>query len=323
MKVLLISSMAVDTPPREGSYGGLERVVDSYAQGLTELGHQVTLVATKDSKAPKGVELIRTVEGWERLNPAQQKQYADKDGLQREFNGMKWFAKLNNGWRAQEQEAFDFYKDRLKEFDVVGDHSWSKWSYTTDKQEIVGHCHSMKSYNTPPRKQSMLAGVSRGHSRFLTAQMHVPVQAVWNPVNLDDYQLVSAKTDRVLSLNRIMPQKGIHVFVSAMDEIGAKADVAGDDFKLVPDQGYVQKVKQACAKSANVVYHGLVDDRKRKKLLEDAKCLVCLTDMGYQEVFGLSCVEALASGTPVVAADTWGFADIIENGKNGFIIKDG
>jgi glycosyltransferase involved in cell wall biosynthesis len=281
------------------------------------------MVASQDSKAPDGVELIETVKPWDSLNPAQQKLYAEKDGVQREFKEMKWFARLSNGWRAQEEEAFGSYKDRVKDFDVVGDHSWSKWSYTTDKQEIVGHCHSIKSYNSLPRKQSTLTGVSRGHSRFLSSQYHTPVQAIWNPVNLDEYEVISSKVDRVLSLNRIMPQKGIHVFVDAMNQIGVKADVAGDDSKLVPDQNYVQKIKQMCAKSNTVVYHGLVDDKTRKRLLGDAKVLVCLTDIGYQEVFGLSAVEAMASGTPVVAADTWGFVDMIENGKNGFIIKDG
>lgn len=324
MKIMLISSFAIPTRPSEEMlYGGLERVCYQEAQGLTELGHEVSLVASKDSKAPSGVRLIETLPAWNTLTQAQQQDYGKRDGVWREYNGQKWLAHTWNGWRMQEEEAFALYKDFVPEMDVVGDLSWAKWSYSTKKDEIIGTCHSVKSYMVmPPRKFPLLTGVSRGHARFLTRELHIPVRTVWNPVDVDNLPFEPVKTGNVLSLNRIMPQKGIHLFLDLVESQKIKADIAGDDSTLVPDQGYVQMIKNRCKQSAFANYYGLVDDKKRIELLKLAKCLVAFKDFGYEEVFGLQVVEALSCGTPVIALRSWGFEDTIINGENGYICDD-
>ncbi|HKT21227.1 MAG TPA: glycosyltransferase [Nitrososphaerales archaeon] len=307
MKLLLVSSAALRTPPDD--YGGLERVVYEHASGLAKLGHDVTLVGAKGSRAPEGVDLIETVEPWNKLNPAQQQAYGKADRV--------W-----NGWRAHEEEAYGFYKDRLGEFDLVSDHTWAKWAMMSKKETVIGTCHSVKSYNArPPREFALFTGVSRGHSRFLSAQLHTPVRTFWNPVDIDAIPLQKDKSDRFLSLNRVMPTKGIHFFIDVLEKAHAKGDIAGDDSQLVPDQVYVQNIRQRCARSACANYIGLVSDADRVKLLQNAKALLCFVDGGYQEVFGLQAVEALAAGTPVIAAESWGFMDTIVNGENGFLCK--
>ena len=190
--------------------------------------------------------------------------------------------------------------------------SWSKWSYTTKKDEIIGLCHSMFPYGSPPpREYPMLCGVSRGHARALGQRMQRPARVVWNPVNVEEFAVVPSKEERVLSLNRIMPPKGIHLFLDVIEKVKAKADVVGDDSTLVPDQGYVQFIKERCKKSAYASYYGLVDDKTRNQFLAQDKVLVCMKDQGYEEVFGLQAVEAMASGTPVIALNSWGFADTV------------
>jgi glycosyltransferase involved in cell wall biosynthesis len=307
MKIAIISAFAIATPPPQ--YGGLEQVTYNYAVGLEQLGHDVTLIATKGSHAPKGVKLLETVEPFDKLTDEQKRAYAKADRL--------W-----NAWRAQEEAAYQSYKDLLPSFDVVGDHSWSKWSYSSKKDEIVGTCHSLKSYNVrPPREYPMLCGVSNPHARVIARELHVPARRSWNPVQTENFIFRKEKQDRVLSLNRIMPQKGIHKFVGICNELKLKADVAGDDSTLVGDQNYVNYIKQECKNSAFLTYHGLVSHEQRRELLANAKVLVCLKDVGYEEVFGLQAIEALASGTPVVAEQSWGFADTIVNGVNGYLCE--
>lgn len=304
MKILLISSTALKTPP--DNYGGLERVWWDYSIGLSELGHDVTLIGAKGSSST-GAKVIETVKPWNMLSPDEQKAYGKAD-------------KVWNGWRAHEEEAFNMYKDMLPEFDVVGDASWAKWSYLGKKEAIIGTCHSIKSYNSkPPQSYPLFTGVSRGHARFISRDLHIPCRVLWNPVNIEEMPFQKEKGERILSLNRIMPQKGIHHFLTLADQSKIKADVAGDDSQLVSDQMYVQWMKQRCAQSAYVQYHGLVTDAQRIDLLKNAKCLLAFKDMGYEEVFGLSLVEALACGTPVIAVHSWGPDDIIQDGKNGFL----
>ena len=318
MKIALISAVAIRTPPL--AYGGLEKCVYDFAAGLEDLGHDVTLIAAKGSKAPRGVRLVETVESWDSLTEERKQAYSKADGIPREYLGQKWVAHTWNGWRAHEEEAFQMYEAELKGVDVIGDHSWSKWSYTTKKDEIIGTCHSMKPYNLPPpREFPLFVGVSRGHSHLLSQAWQRPVRTAWNPVNVDEFTVQKDKSDRALSFNRIMATKGIHHFVNVINELKVKGDVAGDDSTLVGDQNYVNWIKESCKKSAYLSYFGLVDDKERKRLLMDAKVLVCLKDAGYEEVFGLQAVEALACGTPVVALHSWGFDDTIINGENGFL----
>lgn len=310
--------MALPSPPK--SYGGLERVVYDYAWGLRDLGHDVTLVAAKGSQAPQGVELVETVASWDTLTHEMQKKYSEEDGVVREWNGLKWFGHTWNGWRRHEESAFQIYREALPAFDVVCDHSWAKWSYSSNKQEIIGTTHSQKPYNVkPPRPYPCLTAVSNGHANFLSSQLGIPVRTLLNPVNVSEYELVKDKSDRVLSFTRIMATKGVHHFLNLCETQHVLGDVAGDDSTLVPDQGYVEMVKRKCQGSPYLTYHGLVDDAKRKKLLSEAKCLICYKDMGYEEVFGLNVVEAAAAGTPTIALRSWGFEDIIIHGKTGFI----
>lgn len=311
MKICVISSFALTTPPmKDGkpSYGGLEKVAYEVAAGLKELGHEVALIASKGSLAPGGVQLMDIVTSWEKLTQDEQYKQGKADRV--------W-----NGWRAHEETAFQLYQESLPYFDVVIDNSWSKWSWTTKKEEIIGVCHSQKPYmKPPPRAYPMICGVSRGHSRFLSRELGIPAKTLLNCVPVHEYPFQKDKGDRILSLNRIMPTKGIHHFVNLCEKDFIFGDIAGDDSTLVQDQNYVAHIKERCAGSAYLTYHGLVDDTKRVDLLKNAKCLVCFKDGGYEEVFGLMAVEALSCGTPVVAMRSWGFEDIIEHGKSGFIV---
>lgn len=319
MKILLISSFALRTPPVH--YGGLERVWYEYAKGLNQLGHEVTLIAAKGSTAPQGVDLFDPITSWFELTPEQQRGYTQTDGIPRKWNNYEWVARTHNGWRRHEESAFTTYHEILPHFDVIGDASWAKWSTTSQKQEIVCTAHSQRSYSTaPPNRKFNLTGVSLGHGWALTCQLRVPTKVLWNPVDINHYPFQKEKGERILSFNRIMPTKGIHHFVSLCEKEKIYGDVAGDDSTLVSDQQYVQMIKQRCQASAYLQYHGLVQEDKRLDLLKNAKCLISYKDFGYEEVFGLNLVEAMACGTPVISVRTWGAEDIIEHGKTGFIV---
>ena len=56
MKILQIAPAWIDTPPKD--YGGTELVIDSLVKGLVNIGHEVTLFATKKSKTPANLEYV-------------------------------------------------------------------------------------------------------------------------------------------------------------------------------------------------------------------------------------------------------------------------
>ncbi len=61
------------------------------------------------------------------------------------------------------------------------------------------------------------------------------------------------------------------------------------------------------------------DDQLKNSLYQAADIFVALSD-NLQETFGLTLVEALVSGLPVVASDWDGYRSLIQEGKNGFLI---
>ena len=114
MKICVVSSTVLPClpldDPRNG-YNGLEQVVWSTAAGLARRGHEVLLVAPIGSVAPPGVSLHGTTLG------------------------------------ESEESAYNGYWQRLLEYQVIIDSSWSKWSYILKiegrlKAPILGVLHA-------------------------------------------------------------------------------------------------------------------------------------------------------------------------------------
>jgi hypothetical protein len=62
-----------------------------------------------------------------------------------------------------------------------------------------------------------------------------------------------------------------------------------------------------------------MSDATKKNLYEMADVAICLSDT-LQETFGVSVLEAMAAGLPVVAPDWNGYRDIVLDGRTGFLI---
>ena len=288
MKVLLVSGTALPTPPP--TYGGLEAVVYDFAKGLAAAGDDVTLVATRGSQAPDKVKLITTTE------PG----VFDNEGL-----------------------AYPSYRHLLNDFDVVGDHSWFKWAYMLGESvPVVGTMHGGVPFATlPPVKYPRLVGVSTPHSRMVAKVLKVPVRTVHNPMDISKYPFQPKLGTRLLSLNRVAPEKGIQYFVEWNKALKLEWDVVGDDRLIVQNHEYPKQIRQL-AKGTPVEYHGLVAQEQKLKFLTEASAVVLLPQEPYFEVFGLAAIEALACGKPVICTKNGGLGEIVEHGVTGFFVKN-
>lgn len=126
------------------------------------------------------------------------------------------------------------------------------------------------------------------------------------PVNLESCQYRSPqdKDDYYVTLSILTPYKRIDTAIEAFNTSGKKLVVISDG----PDRSRLESMA-----SDNIEFTGYVSNQKRAELLAGAKGLV----FPNVEDFGISPVEAMASGTPVLAYGKGGVTETVTDGKTG------
>jgi glycosyltransferase involved in cell wall biosynthesis len=87
---------------------------------------------------------------------------------------------------------------------------------------------------------------------------------------------------------------------------------------IVQDQDYYNEHVAPALVDRSVVYLGPVGAAARTKALGSARALLHL--INFDEPFGLSVVEALACGTPVIASNRGSMPELIDPGVTGFLV---
>lgn len=108
-----------------------------------------------------------------------------------------------------------------------------------------------------------------------------------------------------LSLNRLVRGKGTEIAVEACTKLNLPLKVVG----MGPE---LERLKSIAGKS--VEFLGNVDDEERVKIYAGAKALIVASE---DEDFGITPVEAQASGIPVIALKAGGFLETVVQGKTG------
>ncbi len=94
--------------------------------------------------------------------------------------------------------------------------------------------------------------------------------------------------------------------------------LAGDDTQG-NIAGDLDQFSRSFTSQRNVVVMPNVSDGTKKSLYDLADVALCLSDT-LQETFGVSVLEAMAAGVPVIAPDWDGYRDIVIDGETGFLV---
>jgi len=89
---------------------------------------------------------------------------------------------------------------------------------------------------------------------------------------------------------------------------------------IIQDQDYFAARVQPYIDGTTVEYIGSVGPDQRADVLGGALALLHL--ISFDEPFGLSLVESMACGTPVIAFDRGSMPEIIRHGETGYIVDD-
>jgi glycosyltransferase involved in cell wall biosynthesis len=290
MRIGVIASIAHRTPPR--GYGPWELVASMLTEGLVALGHDVTLFATADSitsarligQAPTGYE---------------------EDGA--------LDPKVHEGLHIA--AAFE----RAAEFDVISNQfdflplTYSRLVATP----VVTTIHGFSSAAIVPVYQAYddiaryvaISAADRHPALTYEATIH-------HGITLTDFTFRPDPGEYLLFLGRIHPDKGAHRAIEVARRAGLALVLAG----IIQDQAYFRDQVEPHLGRPGVSYLGPVGPAQRDELLGGALALVHL--ISFAEPFGLSVVEALATGTPVIANPLGSLPELLRDGETGFLVSD-
>src|SRR5205823_12061062 len=139
---------------------------------------------------------------------------------------------------------------------------------------------------------------------------------VHHGIALEEFTPRGRAGDYLLFFGRIHPDKGVAEAIEVARRAGRPLVLAG----IIHDEDYFAREIAPHVDDGRVRYVGSVGPQDRDKLLGGALALLHLVN--FAEPFGLSMVEAMACGTPVIARPRGSVREIVEDGRTGFIVDD-
>lgn len=131
-----------------------------------------------------------------------------------------------------------------------------------------------------------------------------PEPVIYPGASLSQFKATDKKEDYYISFGTLAPYKRVDLAIEACNRLGRKLVVAGDG----ADRKRLEKIAGPTIKFA-----GLVSDEEKAQLVASAKAFI----FPGLEDFGITPIEAMASGTPVIAYGKGGVSESVVDGKTG------
>ncbi len=290
MKIAVLSPVAWRTPPHH--YGPWEQMASNLTEGLVKKGHDVTLFATKDSITSAKLEAVIN-KGYE------EDDYAD--------------AKVN------ECLHISHLMENADQYDIIHNHydflplTYSRLINTP----IVTTIHGFSSEKIIPvykKYNDVCHYVSISNSDRSKELDYIAT--VYNGIKPGEFHLSEKPKDYLLYFGRIHQDKGTKEAIDIALESGKKLIISG----IIQDHDYYNQFIAPHIDNNQIVFVGSSKPPERNQLMGEA--LALLHPINFKEPFGLSIVESMLCGTPVIAFNKGSMPEIIEDGKNGFLVNN-
>jgi glycosyltransferase involved in cell wall biosynthesis len=142
------------------------------------------------------------------------------------------------------------------------------------------------------------------------------IRVLYNPVNCSQRSPRESFGNQLLFLGKYGKRKGIYDLLRVVSEMGDAVvlEARGD--------GELERVRRIISRNAinNVTVGGWITGAEKERLLKSSDIFVLPS---YDEGLPMGVLEAQAYGIPVISTDVGGTAEIITDGKNGFLIAPG
>lgn len=288
MKVALLGPVAWRTPPRH--YGPWELITSLLTEGLVARGVEVTLFATADSVTAAALD-----------GPCPHG-YAEDEALD---------------GRVYEALHVSHAFARSAEFDLVHNHlDWLPLAFSRHcRAPLLTTIHGFSDRRILPAYQAANSGYVSISDADRVPELDYAA-TIHHGIDLGTVAFSPSSGDDLLILGRIHPDKGTAEAIEIARLAGRRLTIAGP----VQDQCYFSERVQPHVDGDRVRYLGSVGPEQRSEILGAAAAL--LHPIAFAEPFGLSVVEAMAAGTPVIAFSRGSMPEVVDHNVTGFLVAD-
>jgi glycosyltransferase involved in cell wall biosynthesis len=295
MKIAVLAPVWFAVPPT--GYGGIEWVVSLLADGLVEQGHDVTLLASGDSRTKAKLAAVYPVA------PSRQ--------IGRTF------------WELH--HALSCF-ERASDFDIINDHTGLLGAALggTTATPLVHTVHGpLDDESGAMYEQIGRVAPEVGLISISMNQRKPKPNLNWiancpNALDFSVYPCKPHRGDYLLFLGRMSPDKGAHRAVAVAMQAGLPLKLAGK-LQETKEREYFHELVEPHLVDG-IEYLGEVTHGEKVELLQNARAT--LFPIEWEEPFGLVMIESMACGTPVIATRWGAVPEVIEHGRSGIIVDD-
>lgn len=294
MRIGQVAPLFESVPPQR--YGGTERVVSGLTEELTRRGHDVVLFASGDSHT--SARLVPCAPQGLRLHPGVRDYFAYTiRELERVRRVADEFDVIHN-----HVDYFAFPYSRLIRTPVV-----TTLHGRLDLQEVrdvIGDFPEVRLVSISDAQRAPL----------LSANW---LGTVYNGVDLRHFTFRDRPGGYLAFLGRISPEKRPDRAIEIARAVGMSLRIAA---KIDPvDQDYYSHAIKPLLRDRDIEYLGEIGEAEKDEFLGNAYAYLFPID--WPEPFGITMVEAMACGTPVIAMGHGSVPEIVAHGRTGFVCR--
>ena len=348
LKILMISDLF---PPVDG---GVPTVLYELSKRLTAREHKVVVATYQfqkdwpDYEVVDGIEVFRVPLKWNKLTPfylsAPFNMKSLINSLSQKFNGfdilhlhlsLAGFGALTTPQTRKVPKVFTFYGDWAKEY-LAESKGWKKKLGISTIETGVMRFMQRKCL----RSSHVVVTLSKySKEQVLSLTPHPPaggpqslqnkVQIIPAGVDLEKFQLKFPKLPNlpnlpknkflILTIRRLYKRMGLENLIDAIDIVRKEFP---EVFLIIGGKGYLEESLKLKVKSEklekNVRLEGFIPEEEKSNYLRAAHLYV-LPSVS-QEGFGLTTLESLACGTPVLGTPTGATPELLGNFRKEFIL---
>lgn len=288
LRLAVLAAISWPAPPP--GYGPWEQIAFNVADGMRRRGLDVTLFATGNSRFDGKLASVVPVG----LN--------EDPALNGEVFGMLHIGELFR---------------RAREFDLINNHfDWKPLTFALASSEppIVTTVHG---FSSPQILAAYYAAAERSFYCSISNADRDPglgyLATTYNGIDPSQFPFSERPGEYLCFLGRFHPEKGTHLAIEIAQRAGVRLKIAA----IPQDDAYFRECVEPHIDGDRVIFVGAVEREARNELLAGALALVHMTTR--PERFGLTTIEAMACGTPVLGARMGSLPEIVVDGVTGFL----